>query len=366
MNKRKFTWWSSTIILLTLIIMSGYRHIVRATTEVSLFSPDDPSNLQPLNQIFSFGQPVTMSWQATANVDFCKVLVYGPDPGVEAGSEQVRGTMTFLANNLKKGSHIWNVACFDRNGIKKGESNGLFHVDHKTAPNIPTNLHPADVSLPANQPVTLSWETDDTATDCHLELFRPGSGVIQTGRISQRSYSTDTGSTAGKFHWQVECFNSMGVWSSWTNASFDVGATATPTPVPVKPVLIYVHGWQGLDTTGGKCPDKVDATTVKKYDPSNPPPSGDPDDVPLVHWLQSDGYDVWMLHWDTNADHTDHIMVAAGCLADQFKFVKGQSVYPSGTEFIPIAHSMGGVVTRYYLESGKYQDATKGIRSLSP
>lgn len=139
-------------------------------------------------------------------------------------------------------------------------------------------------------------------------------------------------------------------------------ATVTPTPTPtpptptatpvgqVKPVVVLVHGWQGIAPTASSC-----NTGILKFDSNNPITMSDPivkDWAELAQDLEDDGFQVYVAHLDSGPERTPLIGINAECLKRQLNSIRNQ--LPQGDGFRIIAHSMGGLVTRAYIEGGLY------------
>jgi len=132
------------------------------------------------------------------------------------------------------------------------------------------------------------------------------------------------------------------------NATRDFTAQSS---VP-RPVVILVHGYLGMSGITDKCAYGVkhyDEETVRFFD-----------DLP--QWLVQDGFDVWVAHWDSAPfpDTTAPLEVDGKCLADQIATVTQKT---GRNRVILIAHSMGGPVSRAYLQSDTYK-ARKDVDRL--
>ncbi len=126
--------------------------------------------------------------------------------------------------------------------------------------------------------------------------------------------------------------------------------------LPQPPPVILVHGWLGQP---GDKSDKC-SLNVSHYDTSNKWF----DDLPK--WLSLDGFDVWIAHWDSGPDWTAPLEVNGECLAKEIQYVKEQTGFK---KVILVAHSMGGPVSRAYLQSSTYasrQDVETLITFGSP
>ncbi len=125
-----------------------------------------------------------------------------------------------------------------------------------------------------------------------------------------------------------------------------VKANFAPAPKSQKPIVVLVHGWHGLGG-GTKCPP--DGKPVKFSD--NPKVSHDFGMFPTQ--LEQDGFEVYIAYLDTRMFDTPLATHNATCLKNQLAFLtKGES--KKADKVILIAHSLGGVVSRAYLEGPEY------------
>ena len=67
----------------------------------------------------------------------------------------------------------------------------------------------------------------------------------------------------------------------------------------------------------------------------------------LGSWLMDEGYDVWVAHYTSNSETTDSIVNNAACIGQQISDV---AKYDADGQVTVIAASLGGLVSRYYLE----------------
>jgi alpha-tubulin suppressor-like RCC1 family protein/pimeloyl-ACP methyl ester carboxylesterase len=147
-------------------------------------------------------------------------------------------------------------------------------------------------------------------------------------------------------------------WSSWSGVSgpssvvnviMDGNKTVTANfaskSQPPKPVVVLVHGWWGLKFPGFKihkdsCKDAEHAKDINNI-PTN-------DFGVFAKNLMDAGWDVWVAHVATGPDGTPIIEDNADCLKKQLSNI--QAATPV-TSVVLIAHSMGGLVSRAYIES---------------
>ena len=124
-----------------------------------------------------------------------------------------------------------------------------------------------------------------------------------------------------------------------------------------KPVVVLVHGWQGLGTQVSCSKGITLYPDNQNFDGENGDTIGD-----LPDWLTSQGFEVWSAHLTTGPDQTDSLRSNALCLRDQIAQVRSRA--PDG-KVIVIAHSMGGLVSRAYIEDNElYQNDVKTLITL--
>ncbi len=128
-------------------------------------------------------------------------------------------------------------------------------------------------------------------------------------------------------------------------------------PVTNKPVVVLVHGWMGFgrqtSCSEGIAPYPFD----QNFDGENGDLIGD-----LPDWLNSAGFEVWSAHLTTGPAYTASLQQNARCLRDQIARVPNRI---ARGKVILIAHSMGGLVARAYLEDNNlYQYDVKTLITL--
>lgn len=120
--------------------------------------------------------------------------------------------------------------------------------------------------------------------------------------------------------------------------------TVNFTGIPVKKAVILVQGFQGLGNIQYDCY----ADGIAHYDDGNQNfEENSPDIGNIADWLTEAGFDVWSSHLSTGPDYTASLRSNAQCLRNQIEQVRDFSI---GGKVILIAHSMGGLVSRAYLE----------------
>ena len=121
--------------------------------------------------------------------------------------------------------------------------------------------------------------------------------------------------------------------------------TEAPAPPPPldKPPVVLVHGHRiGPGIT------RCSAGVWRWEEGSNLPETfGE-----MARWLKEDGFDVWVAHYDTGLLGTPPLEKNAECLKDQIAYVR---LVTGAQQVILIAHSMGGLVSRAYIEGPDYQ-----------
>lgn len=114
-----------------------------------------------------------------------------------------------------------------------------------------------------------------------------------------------------------------------------------PTPKPGKPKAVFVHGYgggiNGMGTSTHRCSEGL-----LRY------PEDDTDFGDLAETFQEHGYDTYLARWTTNRDETIKIEDAAECLASQ---IEGLLAGAPSEQVTLVGHSMGGLVSRYYIEA---------------
>jgi hypothetical protein len=132
--------------------------------------------------------------------------------------------------------------------------------------------------------------------------------------------------------------------------------TGTIVPPTGKPVVVLVHGWLGLGTQVS-CSEGITLyPDNQNFDGENGDTIGD-----LPDWLNSQGFEVWSAHLTTGPNYTASLRSNALCLGDQIAQVRSRA----GGKVILIAHSMGGLVARAYMEDdGLYQNDVKTLITL--
>ncbi|MCS6910603.1 MAG: NBR1-Ig-like domain-containing protein [Anaerolineales bacterium] len=121
------------------------------------------------------------------------------------------------------------------------------------------------------------------------------------------------------------------------------------TPPPARKIAIMVHGWQGFEPD----PSKYNCRIEKFAGPYRRAPNDESAGVPgwdlVGQQLIALGYEVYLANWTTSSWHTITAEQAArDCLAPQIASVVDRD---SDRKVLLVAHSMGGLVSRAYIEN---------------
>jgi len=134
--------------------------------------------------------------------------------------------------------------------------------------------------------------------------------------------------------------------------------TAPPLPGGIPPwdgreVAVIVQGWQGLSHKQFAC-----SLTYYNWLTPNQYPD-DRDFALLANELVGDGVEVWFVHLDTGQDSTKSLEHNAGCLRNKLQELK--TTHLRSVKYNLVAHSMGGLVSRAYVEEGKFNPIVDGM-----
>ncbi len=128
-----------------------------------------------------------------------------------------------------------------------------------------------------------------------------------------------------------------------SQTSTNFAATQTGVP-PEKPVVVLVHGWLGFPGLSDTC-EAVPTQYLGVQGDPNPQFWGE-----ISAAVRDAGYDVYFAHVASSMLSTPSIGDNTRCLANQLDWLRGNR---SATSFILVAHSMGGLVSRAYVENDR-------------
>jgi pimeloyl-ACP methyl ester carboxylesterase len=223
-----------------------------------------------------------------------------------------------------------------------------------TQPWVPTPTPTATTAPPATYSITgrVTTSNGSPVPGVTIDL----AGVIRVSTDSLGYYYI-YGLTAGTYHMTAYRTN-YSIWPS--EYTFTVPPDAkrdfTAQLTPLHPPVILVHGYLGMSGPSDRCKygvDHYDQARFRLFD-----------DLP--QWLANDGFDVWIAHWDSAPEWTAPLEFNGDCLAKEIATVKQKT---GQSRVILIAHSMGGPVSRAYLQSSAYttrQDVQTLITLGSP
>jgi len=139
----------------------------------------------------------------------------------------------------------------------------------------------------------------------------------------------------------------------------DANGPVVDRPVADGPnVAVLVHGFQGLLpwSRGYRCADGIVG-----YDEAGPPDGRAPRAAGefgvLAQALARRGYDIYFARWTTSGSQTVGVREAGACLADQIAEARRRAAVRAGKPALRVtvvAHSMGGLASRAYIEGGAY------------
>ena len=108
-----------------------------------------------------------------------------------------------------------------------------------------------------------------------------------------------------------------------------------------RPVVVLVHGWLGFGGPSDSC-----QAQPAQYGVGADPNYGFFEQIPQK--LRDEGYDVYFAHIASSTLSTPSIQTNASCLSAQLDWLRKNR---GARSFVLVAHSMGGLVSRAYLES---------------
>jgi hypothetical protein len=202
-------------------------------------------------------------------------------------------------------------------------------------------LYILDVSTPANATEVGSYDPEDSALsvaiDGHYAYVAAGSEGLQVVDVSVPSNPSRVGfyDTPGEAeHVIVE--NGL-IYVTDSKAGLYVLRHEQPTSP--KPAIVFVHGWNGLPP-GGPCDEWTKEEWVDGYFAS------------VDNYLKDDGgYHVAYAHLETSPCYTPPLVENVTRLRNAITLAKAAA---DQDKVILIAHSMGGLVSRAYIEGPEY------------
>lgn len=134
-------------------------------------------------------------------------------------------------------------------------------------------------------------------------------------------------------------------------------AQASPSGAPR--VAVLVHGFQGFWpwSRGFRCSDGLVAFDEAGA-PSGRSPRAESEFGRLAQALAGRGFDVYFARWTSNGSQTVSLREAGECLAEQVAEARRRAATRAGVPSVPqvtlVAHSMGGLVSRSYVEGSGF------------
>lgn len=135
-----------------------------------------------------------------------------------------------------------------------------------------------------------------------------------------------------------------------------VPTNGAPTAERPAPIAVFVHGFMGLTNQQWECEDKP-----FRYDEATPGDFAVVDASErslLATGLHANGYSVYFAHYRSGFLGTAPLQESAACLEHQIRALRPQ---PTSPKITLLAHSLGGVVSRYYLDLESYRGDVKTL-----
>lgn len=184
-------------------------------------------------------------------------------------------------------------------------------------------------------------------------------GVMPSPNCGANGYTFGTLLTLSASHangfkfleWSGSAHGNSTIASVKVMGNLTVTASFKPNTLPEKPVLVLVRGFHGIPMFDppiyDECRDQ--AYRVRLSDlPNNFPEYVKNDFGGFPKWLIEDGWDVWIAHIETGTKRTPSTTENALCLKRQIANIRSIT---GASKIVLIAHSMGGLVARAYIES---------------
>ncbi|MCS7061459.1 MAG: hypothetical protein RMN25_09885 [Anaerolineae bacterium] len=164
--------------------------------------------------------------------------------------------------------------------------------------------------------------------------------------------------------WSGDASGNSTIASVKVTGNLTVTASFKPNTLPEKPVVVLVRGFHGTPIINPPvydvCQDQ--AYRVRPSDlPNNFPEYAKNDFGGFPKWLIEDGWDVWIAHIETGTRRTPSMAENALCLKRQIANIRAIT---GASQVVLIAHSMGGLVARAYIESSYLYRDSKDVSTL--
>ena len=207
--------------------------------------------------------------------------------------------------------------------------------------------NPIYITITGNTSITANFV--QASTTCYTLTINAVNGTVD--RAIQSGSTCGAGYTAGSQISLTANPNSGFSFSGWTGDINNSGITTniimnsnknvtasfmSNNSQSPKPVVVLVRGWGGVDSVDHHC------TTQPSHQPGNY--FGD-----LPQNLVGRNYDVWEVNIDTGPSGTPSIEDNASCLETQLNSLQ-TNPNVKHSSYILVAHSMGGLISRAYLE----------------
>jgi pimeloyl-ACP methyl ester carboxylesterase len=191
----------------------------------------------------------------------------------------------------------------------------------------------------------ITFPTGRAASDVTVVIEAPGSSRAAVTTNDKGQYEI-SGLLAGTYTIRPESTT-----LSFIPASHSVGVGAQSIPsldfAARGDVVMLVHGWQGQSGRSYQCGSG--ATGLKLHNSSSDNTVEDFEKIGDL--LDSKGIVVYYAQWTTRRDFTSSRDAAADCLKQQIAQAK---LDDADGKVTLLAHSMGGLVSRTYLETSRY------------
>ena len=316
------------VALSELVPGTTYYYVVRSTdrSDNTATSAEQSFLMEPTSPVLSVS-PTSLDFEAAQTQKTFNIS----NAGVGTLTWSVSEDKTWLSVSPTSGTEDATITVnVDRSGLSTGDytagiivsSNGgneTVHVAMEVGGTYSISGRVTDSSGNPSSGVTISDGAGHTATT-------DSNGNYTIGDLSAGSYTLTPSKSDYTFS---PASRTVSVPPSATGQDF----TGTPTPPPPldKPPVVLVHGFNG------SCADWSYNDSFKH----------------LEEWLRNDGYDVHCAHPFASSDFAPPLPVNARKLAADIAEIKSRT---GADRVIIIAHSLGGIIARAYIESSLYQD----------